>query len=811
MSVVASVGTELFVPELVLGADRLEPADAAAIGEFITAVAEARGFPLHLAVAWNALNFGYDLAARSYPAEVLEAFMPTIALAGAANAAVPVGALAWVQVGGAEGDVWAEVVAKDGRPVGGDEMVVDPAVAGALAPTVVDDGFEVAVVSEALVVDFEAFGPIADGLGRRLERLRRRGRLDRHGLILTDSRYLPPEAASDEDVWFYARWLVDHQPHLLRSGPVGAAVGRDTGLDTLAAAVLASFEAVSAAITAAPGLRRWGDFVLPAAWVGEVDDEANLPLGAADLAHLLNGIARSGDEVPAAATLLGRLEPLVPATDPSRPDREVPDPLAGVGFVRQVVRANRWLADRVEDCGRIVSVGGRKVAVRIDDLFPYGGLWRAEPVVADHPLLDVPVDVPLALGGRGIDALADWLGISVEEVLARIAAAEAAAATSYDDTGPGREGEEDDQQPEEELEDPRPLEDLNATLLSATVTVRALDIDNATLRLPEGWGWLSGEVTVMLSHAGEIDDDQLTQPAGCAEEVVAPLSWPLDFFPGIRLHLSVFASGSTIFASTVPLVPPVDGYDFVFDPSVVGRPPAGGCRSHHGDGTAGDASGERAGGIPLVDVLVGLLARRGRRASDGTRRATARELAILCFGPERPSGAEEVLVAALEPAVASGRLVLAGSEYIYESWRAGRPGRAPGPSGWGRREHLARAAVAAHVPGFVRRLAPGFTASAEKRASYAQARAEGLILFGPEVLPDGHTWVRPHERGGASDAYAGALTGIVSTISGRSPEADDLAAMRAAWGLDGAGGRPGGSRIFDSSWGGDRPRAGEGR
>lgn len=814
-----STGSELFVPELVLGPEGLDAADAARIGGFLRAVAVARGFPLHLSVAWNALHFGYDLAARSYPAEVLGGFMPTIGLDGAANPAVPVGALAWVHVGGSEGDVWAEVVAKDGRPDGGGDEIVDPALAGAAAPTVVADGFEMATVTEALVVDFEAFGPIPDGLGRRLERLRRRGRLDRHGLVLTDSLYLPPEAASDDDVWFYARWLVDHQPALLRAGPLGAAVGPDAGPDVLAAAVLASFEAV-AAVSAAPGLRRWGDYVLPVEWVAEVDAEENLPLGAADLTHLLRGLARSGVAVPAAATLLPRLEPFAPAADPSRPDREVPDPLGGVGFVRQVVRANRWLADRVEEAGRAVEVGGALVAVRVDDLFPFGGLWRAEPVVAGHPLLDVPADVPLGLGGRGVDALAEYLGVPVAEVAARIAAAEAAAAEAEPE--PAGEAAPGDPEP---AAGGRPDEELDATLLSTTVTLRAGDVDGGTLRLPEGWGWLGPQATVILAHAGDIDDDQLTQTAEVADGRAGGLSWPVDFFAGIRLHLSVFAGGSTLFASTLPLVPPVDGYDFVFDPAVVGRRPSAGDSSGAGgaggdgqDGQDGGDTGDGAGAgqIALVDVLVGVLARRGRRAGDGTRRASARDLAIICFGAGRPAGAEEVIAAALEPALECGRLSMAGSEYLWMPSASGRAGRASGPSGWVGGARLTRTALAAaHVPGFVRRLAPGFTASAEKRASYARARAEGLILFGPETLPDGYTWVRPHERGGAGAAYQGALAGIVSTITGRSPAEAELAEMRAAWGLAGRGDGPGGdggpgpSSEGNGTDGGDRPRAGE--
>lgn len=777
-AVTAGTGTELFVPELVLGPDELGASDAAAIARFVRDVAVARGFPLHLAVAWNALHFGYDLAARSYPSEVLRWFVPTIGLDGAANPAVPVGALAWVHVGGAEGDVWAEVVAKDGRPAGGDEEVVDPALAGAAAPTVVADGFEMATVTEALVVDFEAFGPLPDGLDRRLGRLQRRGRLDRHGLILTDALYHPPEAASDDDIWFYARWLVDHQPELLRAGPLGAAA--DAG--ALADALLASIEAVSAAVSSFPGLRRWGDYVLPAEWVDEVDAEENLPLGAADLTYVLRGLARSGEAVPAAATLLGRVEPLVPSGDPSRPDHEVPDPLGGVGFVRRVVRSNRWLADRINANGGAVEVGGRLVAVRVDDAFPYGGLWRAEPVVAGHPLLDVPADAALNLGRLGVDALADYLGVDVAEVLARIAAAEAAAVTQPEPGDSPDTGRPDTDGPAAMPEE----DELDPTLLSATVTLRATDVDDGTVRLPEAWGWLSGQVTVMLSHVGDIDDDQRTQAAERDGARLGGLSWPLDFFPGVRLHLSVFAGGSTVFASTLPLVPPVGDLGFVFDPAVAGpNAGSGGGQPSDGGGVgeAVDGDGEPAG-LDLVEVLIGVLCRRGRRASDGSRRASARDLAMICFGRDRPAGADKVIAATLEPAVDDGRLTMVGSEYRWETGGPPRPGRATRPSGWGDRARPVRTVVAAaHVPGFVRRLAPGFTASAEKRASYAQARADGDILFGPEVLPEGYTWVRPHERGGAGIAYDRALAGIVSTVSGLSPGAAELAEMRRAWGL----------------------------
>ena len=90
-------GAGLFVEGLTLGPAFLDPEDETAIVEHLVAVAKARQVPLHTAVAWNALYFGFDPDAGRYEADEAVSAMVTLVL-GATAEAVPVGAFVTVSV-----------------------------------------------------------------------------------------------------------------------------------------------------------------------------------------------------------------------------------------------------------------------------------------------------------------------------------------------------------------------------------------------------------------------------------------------------------------------------------------------------------------------------------------------------------------------------------------------------------------------------------------------------------------------------------------------------------------------------------------
>lgn len=765
---VTQAAAELFVPELALGYEALDPGLRARLQTYLTDVIRARGFPVHTTLAWNALHFGFDPAERSYDEFLLGAQMPTVCV-GDRSPAVPVGALAWVTLGAET--VWAEVVAKDGRPPGVDPSsgVARVELAGRPADRVDEpvpgsgERHVVALVSEALICDFESFGPIS-GLDRTLERLERRGRLGPHRLITVDAVYDPPEAAEDTDTWFYARWLFDNQRDLLAAGPLAAGLA-DPSDEVLRAALLASLGTVDVLLSSIPGVVRWGDFALLSEWVDEIDLSPNLWMHRSDVEHLIVTMAAGRDGRPTLTALAPRIESDVglPAAPADRPDAAVSDPLAGLDFLRVVARTGRWLADRLDESGGVVDVRGAKRLMRLDDRWPWGGLWRSDPFGPGHPLVGIPADEPFGIGWWGWRPLAEFLEVPLDQVAGAVDAALAPepppGPQADGQTASGEPGSADlaggGPEPDDEGEQEP---DVTSTMLEGHATLRQVDLDTMALPLPDRFAWMAdgGEVTVRLSHTGDLDADLVAQTAKAVADGgirrLEAVEWPLDFFPGIRLHLAAFADARTLFAATVPLGDDAP-YPYAFDPAVVGRP-------------AGD------GELTLAAVAVSRLRRHGRVASDGTRRATATEIATACFGPEPPSELVLAVAAALDERVAAGRLGLVGSEYTWSASRRSVPRRSA-PTGW-EGVPVRREQVREHwVPPFLRRLPPGWTPRPEQLALYAQDLASGLIR-GPAVLPAGTTYVRGHQRGRHLEVVTAALQMVIDAETGRSPHPGEL-------------------------------------
>lgn len=758
-----------FLPELALGLDAIDEAAKAAIQEYLLEVITRRGYPIHTAVAWNSLHFGYDLATGSYDAAILGAKMPTVELQ-AVHPALPVGALMWLELGGQHGQAWAEVVGKEGRPHGLEEDGTAPpdlarrqVVDEDLQPSSLGSERHVAVLDEALICDFSILGRL-DGVESVLDRLSRRGRLGRHRLVEMKAEYDPPEAAGDDDQWFYARWLFDQQRHLLWSGPLGRGLTeRDD--EVLRSALLTSIETVDFLLTSIPGLVRWRNYTLLEEWVGDIDWSLNVPLGRSDLVHLARSMAYSREGGPTCISLGRCIEQMAPekGATPERPDAEAIDLLDGLGYLKVVARSSRWLADYMDDSKGVVSTASGERILRLDDAWAWGGLWRSEASIAGHPLLGVPADEPFGIGSFGLGPLAEFLELPLEEVEAR-------AAGEFLAPSKGPLAEDEGVVPEEPEDPAQPLseEDLDATYQDAYVTLRAADIAAGTLPLSGRFPWLSenDKVTVVLRHDGDIEAEQVSQPGALLEDehvrrIRVDYGWPIDFFIGIRVHLTTMVGKTTLFASTIQLADPVvhDGilYRFAFDESISGQP----CLE---------------GEITLSRLLVRLLARRGHERADETRRATARELRDWAFGPD----VEEVLTAvkaALDAACEDGRLGLYGSEYTWSKIPRVVP-RQIAPRGWERRAVRGYEVRAHWVVGFIRYLPTGYRASAIAQERYAEVRSMGLIDDVGERLPEGVTFVVGHERGIGRGAYLQVLQDSVSgptQLPLSTQEAEDIA------------------------------------
>ncbi|MCA1683992.1 MAG: hypothetical protein LC708_02545, partial [Actinobacteria bacterium] len=144
-----------FVPELVLGRDALAPEDRAALVAHLGRLAATRGGILHPNVAWNALYYDWDPEARTYGAHGVDLDACPPLRHGDTHDAVPVGALCWVAVG--SDYCWGEVVYKEGaHPAIHADGEVPADVSGAAATESWGEAGPVAVLTERLVVDFEA-------------------------------------------------------------------------------------------------------------------------------------------------------------------------------------------------------------------------------------------------------------------------------------------------------------------------------------------------------------------------------------------------------------------------------------------------------------------------------------------------------------------------------------------------------------------------------------------------------------------------------------------------------------------------------
>lgn len=196
-----------FIPELLLGYDALESADRRRLNDFLVAVVQRRGFPLHVTTLWNALYFGYDLDEQGYLGRGINLDRIPVRSRGQRTAALPVGG--FVRVKTPTEELWAEVVYKEGRH---EHITCDwvPAeISGAPAPPAEHAGDRNTRVREALVLDYSAFGPTWNDIQpSKFARLLRQGRwLDRFGHLIMDALY-PAEAAALDDATFYAQYLI---------------------------------------------------------------------------------------------------------------------------------------------------------------------------------------------------------------------------------------------------------------------------------------------------------------------------------------------------------------------------------------------------------------------------------------------------------------------------------------------------------------------------------------------------------------------------------------------------------------------------
>lgn len=771
----------LFTPLLLEGFDSLPDEEAARLTAYLGALIERRGV-LHPAVAFNAIYFGYDLTYDGYVGGPLElAEFPAVAT-GQSGDALPVGAMITVPTGG--DPLYAEVVYKEGaHPVIGADgdlpAWLSGAPAGARGPGLPPEVSERPVLTERLVLDFDAFGAGLAATPARLSRLKAAGLLlDGRGHITRDAMYPDPGSAEATDLDFYASWLLDVGRTQLLGGPLPLLLADGSGEAELAAALRAGLGAVANALSAVPGVLSWRGYTFARAGLARrMRDDG--PLGESDLASFARRLARIpqaqsrrfGVSEAARYTAVGLVLAEVDGAGPQ---------LAGVGYPLAVCHANTVMADSLPEGGR-TSAG---MHVRLDDAWQAGGVWRSTTT----PGIEVTIDplTPLGLG---------WAG-----TLPSPAADEPAAAA---------EDEAETEPAPDAVPDLLGIDDSHAAW---TVPLRLSNLLTGTLPVPArvavsfGEQGLAGSsLRLALTHDGyDLDPDEANQSVTVPTEIpdgaavrLEGAQWPLEFFPGIVLTC-IWPVGARIVRATSTLADEpvtIDGtvIEHRFDPRILTPETAPG-QPWHGAGRAGGGAGStaarRPGPLSLKDRILAAVRTAGLLDEHGVAVLARSALAELVYGTGAGPNADAALTPVVTALVAAGVLTceflpatggalviwpvpvsLSAGTPLAEAllWRpitpvpagprtgsdgagGGRQGlygkqletpeplvpvppRDPGP--------LHGFVLAYDVASFLRRLPPGAQASEEKRAEYRRRMAR----YGKAAeLPNGFTLVTGHTR-----------------------------------------------------------------
>jgi hypothetical protein len=734
----------LFVPQMLLGFEALEPADADRLNRYLAALVARRGV-VHTIVAFNAVYFGYDLTFGGYVGGPVDFDRFEQVTFGETTAALPVGAMVNVATGAAP--LFAEVLYKEGahsalRDDGDVPGWLSGAPAGARGPDTPPAPQATPVLTERLVVDFDAFGPALVATTAKLDRLRRRGKwLDADGHLMLEARYASAEDAEVADTEFYARYLLTRGREQLLAGPLPLLLTEEAGEDQLAAAVRAALDTITTALTSIGALRVWRGYAFQRAALGARLASPGV-LGGADLAALAAGISRPGPvtrrrfAARTASTRYTGVGPLLRTVSGSAQQ------LAGLGYPAAVCHANTVIGDyarrEADDDGALPS----GVHLRLDDGWQGGGVWRASDPPGPFARID-PL-VPLGLG---------WIESHRPPPAEPPPPAELELAPV------------DDIEPPDDLDSGADLLSVTDSHMSWTVTLRLGHTLTGVVTLPdrvveefETAGFVGAKLRLQLTHDGYELDPQDAHQAVTVSWVgprarLTGIEWPLEFFPGIVLTFTWQRGAVVLRARSTLLEAPViidsSEYEHRYDPAVLTRDAAPGCARRGG--------GDR-GPLTLRERVLRAVRRAGHLDPDGVAVLRRDRLADLVYG--RDAGAAGA--AALEPVVdamlADGTLTVEqasvgenASEWSRTEpaervsvlvWRprpvVGVPRQRSGPQ-----PDLSRYVREYSVAPFVRRLPKGAQASPGKRAEYKRL----LARYGRAGdLPPGYTLVDGHTR-----------------------------------------------------------------
>ncbi|MER0483328.1 hypothetical protein ABR737_34185 [Streptomyces sp. Edi2] len=734
---------------MVEGYDAVPAVERNRLLRYLEAVVEARRTPVHAAVAFNAVYFGYDLDGEGYGRSPLRLDDFPVVTLGERAPALPVGAMVCVATG--SDPLYAEILYKEGAhpdvdTLGDVPAWVSGAPAGAEGP-----GRPGADTSpqrrELLVPDPHAFGPGVSLSPSQLHRLRTHQRwINEDGHVVIDACYPSREAARRGDLSAYADYLLTTARAQLLSPCVPVSlvelVGSTDG-DALRAGLLRLLDTVRSILASSDLLRMWGLYAMTREALAACWRDTG-PLGGDDLRTLAAAV---GHAATPSWRRHGLTAPVTVYTAVGPWLRTLPgakDLLKGVEYAAAVCRANVTLADVVQrDSNQGLFANGTRVV--LDDVFEGGGVWRSH-----HPGdVEGPGD-PLAPAGRG------W-----------------ASTTAMT---PWSESESESESEPEPVESP--LADDAALGLSELLQTGGEEV---VWRLPLRLGHLiDGCLPLRSPIAGELRAAcgrqptirlELDHPGGtldygeAVQNTVAELGegagrltgvvWPLEFFPGLVLQLHWPRGGRVIRVVTTRLEQPMQvGRRVIghcYDPCVLTREDAPGS----------DRSGDTAAGLGPRQLVMRTVRRCGLLTLEGHALLDRCGLPLAVYG-RRPARTQSAVLEAavaellnerlLEPAVGSrdstgqphfparpGERTIPLIGYRPARIRVIRPWGATGPE-------TGRMRGVQHVPGHLRRLLPGRSPSEVQRTAFREhcrrlGKADGW------ELPEGYTFVTQHTRG----------------------------------------------------------------
>lgn len=675
--------TGKFTSDLLLGAKHLSERERRELGEFFADVAEQRGFPLHTAVLWNLLYFGYDLNREGYLGS-----SPHITQA-VDGKPIPVGA--FVDVPPERTPIFGEVIYKEQRDPsvdlnGGGN--IDPELSGRRAA--IPATHRAVQVPEILVLDYNAFGNDFHGYGRTdFDRFIRRGWIDENLHRHVTATYEPDLPTDDLSV--FVRYVLDTY-----GDDLFAEFSVDIGnfsLEDRRDLLLTSLAAVDEIASASGRLIAVGDYhVSQRAYYRTLTADDDEPLGGRLFQQLVRRVADIPAKHSRCYTAVGAM--VHDLAQQVEDDDEARDLLRGTLYARTVAHLNTAIAKEA----------GTKdgIHLRLDDDATFGGVWRAERLngrIPAHARVD-PL-VPLGLG------YAEATVQREEAVAAPLA-------------GPLILGSDE---------------------AAWTVVLRQVDIDYGDLPLSaKAVSLLNDSAKTMLDIGVEGEKEKRSsKPVEADRRLVRDIEYPAGFFPGIRLQCSVAWNGNAIRVRAHRLVVPVEiegmSLEFEFDEMVFRQQ----MRL-----TPLPESSFR-GARSLADRIATAFRQRGRRTEDGGWALSAEDLIHALYGPEAtPEEAGTVFIAlgAMDLDCVDGEHIWRPRLNRRTSARERARIRSARNTEIGKR--LARRVETRLVGMHLRYLAPGWRASAEKRSTYQTALRQNKVVGRlPGTLPSGATWVRP--------------------------------------------------------------------